>query len=130
MQLTIEIPDELAEKAESERERLIELIHRTLRQPTSGKMGVIQEVFHFLGRRPSPEEILAFRPSAPTVERLGDLLNKNRESSLTLEVDLRRFYVLRFVEPFLRVQTFRFFHAPAQFNLDEPHQKLVPKNAS
>src|SRR6266567_3827732 len=85
MQVTIEIPDELAEKAESERERLIELIQRTLRQPTSGNMGFIHEVFHFLARRPSPEEILAFRPPAPAVERLSDLLDKNRESSLTLE---------------------------------------------
>ena len=85
MQLTIEIPDELAEKAESERGRLIELIQRTLRQPTSGRMGFIQEVFHFLARRPSPEEILAFRPSVPAVERLSDLLEKNRESSLTVD---------------------------------------------
>ncbi len=85
MQLTIEIPDELAEKAESERERLIELIQRTLRQPTAGRMGIIQEVFHFLAHRPSPEEILAFQPSAPAVERLSQLLDKNRESSLTAD---------------------------------------------
>jgi hypothetical protein len=85
MQLTIEIPDELAEKAESERERLIELIQRTLRQPTTGKPGVIQEVFQFLARRPSSEEILAFRPSAQAVERLSDLLDKNREGLLTTD---------------------------------------------
>src|SRR5437660_7849266 len=85
MQLTIEIPDELATKAESERGRLIELIQGALRQPSAGRMGIIQEVFHFLARHPSPEEILAFRPSTSAVERLNELLDKNRESSLTAD---------------------------------------------
>ncbi len=79
VQLTIEIPDELAQKAEAERDRLIGLVERTLRQPATGKMGVIQEVFEFLARRPSPQEILAFRPSPQAIERLAELLDKNRE---------------------------------------------------
>ena len=109
MQLTIEIPDELAAKAESERERLIELIQQTLRQPTTGKMGIIQEVFHFLGRRPSPEEILAFRPSAPAVQRLSELLDKNRESSLTSdeESELDTMQSLNHLFALLKVQARR-----------------------
>ena len=46
-------------------------------------MGIIQEVFHFLARHPSPEEILAFRPSTSAVERLNELLDKNRAGTLT-----------------------------------------------
>ncbi|PWU18188.1 MAG: hypothetical protein C5B50_09785 [Verrucomicrobia bacterium] len=85
MQLTIEIPDELAQRAEAERARLIALIHRTLQRPGAGRTGIIQEVFEFLASGPSPEQILAFRPSQLAVDRLSELLDKNRESSLSAE---------------------------------------------
>ncbi len=87
MQLTIEIPDELAERAEAERAHLIDLIHRTLQQPSAGRTGNMQEVFQFLASGPSPEQILGFRPSEQAVNRLSELLDKNRESSLSAEED-------------------------------------------
>ena len=39
----------------------------------------------FLARRPTPEDIVAFRPSEAAVARGRELLEKNRENSLTVE---------------------------------------------
>jgi hypothetical protein len=85
MQLTIEIPDELARQLELERERIAEVIQRGLAQPISNDSAVAQEVIQFLGRGPGPSEIIAFRPSADSVRRAEELLEKNRESRLTAQ---------------------------------------------
>lgn len=83
--MMIEIPDELAKQLERQREHLAEIIERGLRRPLPGGLSIVEEVFHFFGRRPSPEEIVAYRPSEGAVKRLRDLLDKNREGSLTVE---------------------------------------------
>jgi len=85
MQVTIELPDELARQLEPERQHLAEIIRRGLRHPSPSGLSIVEEVFDFLTHRPSPEEILAFRPSEKSVERLRALLDKNREGSLTVE---------------------------------------------
>ena len=63
MQLTIEIPDELARQLETERARIADVIQRGLAQAISNDSAVAQEVIEFLGRGPGPDEIIAFRPS-------------------------------------------------------------------
>jgi len=68
-----------------ERQHLAEIIRRGLWHPSSGGLSIVEEVFDFLAHRPSPEEIIAFRPSEKSVERLRELLDKNREGSLTVE---------------------------------------------
>jgi hypothetical protein len=73
MQVTIEIPDEWAEK-----------LQRPGR-PSSAKTELAREVIEFLARGPQPNDIVAFRPSAATMARAGELLDKNRESTLTTE---------------------------------------------
>lgn len=83
MQLTIEIPDELAKRVESEREHLVEIIRRGLREPARGAESAVQEVIQFLARRPKPEEIVAFHASEKSQARLRELLEKNREDRLT-----------------------------------------------
>ena len=73
MQVTIEIPDEWAEKLQGPG------------RPCSAKTALGQEVIEFLARGPQPGDIVAFRPSAATVARAGELLDKNRENALTAE---------------------------------------------
>ena len=87
MQVTVEIPDELAGQLDRQGMRLAEIIRRGLRPPGSGRMSVVEEVFDFLSGRPSPEEIIAFTPSAKSVEHLDQLLDRNREGSLTAQED-------------------------------------------
>jgi hypothetical protein len=44
-----------------------------------------EEVFDFLTSTPTPEQIIAFRPSDAVQERLRELLDKNRNGQLTAE---------------------------------------------
>src|SRR5688572_845520 len=85
MQLTIEIPDELAGQLQREQGHIAELIQRGLTQPITADSALAQEVIQFLGRGPAPDEIIAFRPSADSIKRTGELLDKNQESALTPE---------------------------------------------
>ncbi len=85
MQLTIEIPDKLAQQLEPQRERLAEIIARGLRRSWSGASSLRREVISFLARRPTVEEILNFRPSEATAERSRELLTRNEEGTLSAE---------------------------------------------
>ena len=46
---------------------------------------VYQEVFTFLVSSPTPEEIIAFRPSETTQERIRTLLASNKDNRLTAD---------------------------------------------
>ena len=83
MQLTIEIPDDLAQRLQPERARLAEILERGLRQMRSESSLLAQEVVNFLARGPQPEEIVAFRPSETSVARARELLERNRAGALT-----------------------------------------------
>ena len=85
MQLTIEIPDKLAQQLEPERERLAEIIARGLRRGWSGASSLRREVISFLARQPTANEILEFRPTEPTAARAQELLGRNQEGGLTAE---------------------------------------------
>src|SRR5215472_14857325 len=83
MRVTIEIPDELARQLDLEGQDLAQIIERGLREPASA--GLAHEVAEFLARGPQPREIIAFRPSDASAQRVGVLLDKNREGSLTTD---------------------------------------------
>jgi hypothetical protein len=85
MQFTIELPDKLAQQLEHERERLAEIIARGLRRSWSGTSSLRREVISFLARRPTANEILAFRPTEAMVQRSRELLCRNQEGALTPE---------------------------------------------
>jgi hypothetical protein len=78
MQLTIEIPDQLARQLEPERERLAEVIARGLRRTWSAGSALRREVISFLARRPSADELIAFRPSEQAAARAQELLLRNQ----------------------------------------------------
>jgi hypothetical protein len=83
MQLTIEIPDELAERLKPCKTQLVEIIERGLRQSGSETSALAQEVVDFLARGPQSEDIVAFRPSEASAARAGELLDKNRTGTLS-----------------------------------------------
>ena len=82
MQMTIEIPDKLAEQLEPERSHLADIIERGLRHRLSEASGLRREVISFLARGPQSGEIIAFKPSVAAVERVRELLDRNREGNL------------------------------------------------
>jgi len=90
MQVTIEIPDKLARELESARGRLAEIIQLGLKELNwveheIENCALAEEMVSFLARRPTPEEIVAFRPSEAAIARGRELLEKNRDNSLTLD---------------------------------------------
>lgn len=85
MQLTIDIPDELAKRLEPQRADLVEILRRGLRATGSEPWTAVEEVFDFLACRPDPEEIIAYRPPEKALDRLRQLLEKNRDGSLTAD---------------------------------------------
>jgi hypothetical protein len=83
MRLTIEIPERLARQLEPERGHLAEIIARGLRRTWSAGSALRREVISFLARRPSEDEIIAFRPSEQAAARAQDLLRRSAEGALT-----------------------------------------------
>lgn len=94
--LTIQIPDELAQRLEPLQHRLPELLWRLLdidsgqtteQSPANVEKINIPEVYlevlDFLIKRPTPEEIVEFKVSPHAQMRLQVLLEKNRSGSLT-----------------------------------------------
>lgn len=85
MQLTIEIPDKLANQLEPQLDKVAEIIECGLREQWSESSSIAQEVIAFLAMGPSPKEIVSFRPSKQSIERTKELLEKNRAGTLTTE---------------------------------------------
>jgi hypothetical protein len=83
MQLTVEIPDQLAKQLEPERDRIAEILARGLRRSWSLGSGLRREVIAFLAGQPTEDELIAFRPSAQTAERAQELLRRNQAGALT-----------------------------------------------
>lgn len=94
-QLTIQISDELAQRLEPLQNRLPELLWQLLdlaNLPTQSQPkvtiestdipAVYQEVIDFLIKRPTPEEIVAFKVSPSAQRRLSELLERNRSVTL------------------------------------------------
>lgn len=95
-ELTIQIPDELAEQLEPLRNQLPALLSQlvnaenpdaaSLANATADLQGIPQaylEVIDFLMTRPTPQHIIAFKVSPEAQARLSSLLDKNREGALT-----------------------------------------------
>ena len=93
--ITLQIPDELAQRLEPFQNRLPELLWQILeltKKPAtiepeinthSGDIpAVYQEVLDFLIKSPIPQEIVNFKVSQQAQTRLQILLDKNRESIL------------------------------------------------
>ncbi len=90
--ITLEVPEELAAQLAALRGRLPDLLANAL-QPqfprTRSANGnpktapLYREIVDFLAADPAPEQLLTFKISTLAQERLDDLLDKQREESLT-----------------------------------------------
>jgi hypothetical protein len=86
--MTLEIPNELAERLEPFEDQLLRILEMGLREfhaaSQPGYRGMA-EVLEFLASLPSPEEISSLRPSKILQKRVEELLEKNRSDGLTPE---------------------------------------------
>ncbi len=90
MQVTVDLPDDLARQLEAERDRVAEIIKLGLNEHSWLEHEVencafAEEMVAFFARRPNAEDIITFHPSDASVARGRELLAKNRDNSLTLE---------------------------------------------
>lgn len=81
VQMTIAVPDNLAERLMSARDRLPEILELGLRQLTT--IQGYSEVIEFLASSPTPQALVEYHPSPKVQERVRELLEKNRANSLT-----------------------------------------------
>lgn len=91
--ITLEVPDELAPKLISMRDRLPKLLAMALEffppempLPTLTSQKIypaFAEMIDFLASRPTPAQIVTFKVSQPAQTRLEELLDKTREEELT-----------------------------------------------
>lgn len=90
--ITLEVPDELAQRLSLERDRLPRVLTWALQKlpprpsaqpiPFAPPPQAFTEMVAFLSSRPTSEQILAFKISAKAQARLSALLEKNRELGL------------------------------------------------
>ncbi|MBW4544531.1 MAG: hypothetical protein KME25_08820 [Symplocastrum torsivum CPER-KK1] len=86
MQITLDLPEELVSRLsllEDKLPQILELGLRELNASSQTGFAGIAEVLKFLATLPTPEEIIALRPSEALQTQISSLLEKNRTQSLT-----------------------------------------------
>ncbi len=73
--ITIDIPDELSAQLAQVRDRIPELLALSLQQPAV-PAHIYREILDFLASQPTPEEIVAFRPTPEMQARLTTELDE------------------------------------------------------
>lgn len=99
MQITIEVPDRLGEQLQQLGDRLPEALALALQELTFTETTAHQDdsqIIELLASQPTPEAVLAIRPSPVLQERMSELLAQNKSGTLTRseEVELDRYMLL------------------------------------
>ncbi|WP_017302196.1 hypothetical protein [Nodosilinea nodulosa] len=85
MQITLDLPDDLAFQLGAVQNKLPEILKLGLRElnasPGEGFSG-IADILEFLAELPTPDEILALRPTPELQTQISELLEKNRSNGL------------------------------------------------
>jgi hypothetical protein len=97
--ITIQVPDVLGQRLRRFRERLPEILERGLREMLAEKPGEFQDenaIIELLTSQPTPEQVLAIRPSPELQARVSELLGRNKEGELSRqeETELERYLTL------------------------------------
>jgi hypothetical protein len=99
MQIILEVPDVLGEKLQQLGDRLPEALAHALRELTPEETIPYQDelqIVELLASQPSPEVILAIRPTPALQARMSELLDRNKSGTLSQseEVELDRYLLL------------------------------------
>ena len=97
--ITIRVTDELGRQLEQYRDRLPELLERGLRDvlvTSSADGSTATEIIAVLASQPTPEQVLALRPSEAMQERVSELLQRSKSEGLARaeESELDRYLYL------------------------------------
>jgi hypothetical protein len=104
MPMTVTIPDELASRLRPLADRLPHILELGLRayHDEPSLFAGLNDVLETLARLPTPEEILALRPSPEAQERLSALLAKQKAGGLSAD-EAREWERFQYVEHLVRV---------------------------
>jgi hypothetical protein len=105
MLLTLDVPDELAAYLPSKDSDLAAVLSEGLRHRRSSLRGEIRElddIIDLLAQLPSPDKVLAMRPSEQFSERTRVLLDKSKNEGLDLDEQAEWQKIMR-VEHLVRV---------------------------
>jgi len=104
MDLSLTIPDELAARLRAVEDRLPEILELGLREWLSTPPGYagLNDLLETLARLPTPEEVLALRPTTALQARIDELLDKNRNGGLSRE-ELKEWEHYEYIEHLVRL---------------------------
>lgn len=91
MEITLDLSDELVAQITPAKKSLAQIIALGLREFNAKKLQGfhgLSDVLEFLADLPSPEEILALKPSAQLQNEIEGLLEKNKNEGLSAEEEL------------------------------------------
>ena len=96
MKVTLDLPDELAADLRHFEDQSASIVAAGLREvktPLSGQFQGLAQVLEKLAELPTPQEVLALRPSIELQTRIGELLARNRDTGLnaTEEAEWQRY---------------------------------------
>jgi hypothetical protein len=99
VEITVQVPDMLGQQLRRFRERLPEILERGLREMLAEKPGEFQDenaIIELLTSQPTPEQVLAIRPSPELQARVSELLGRSKEGELSRqeETELERYLIL------------------------------------
>ena len=103
--ITLNLPDDLADRLRSHVDRLPEILEFGLRELNAEALGGFQgaaEVLETLAGLPAPEEILKLRPSDRLAQRVKDLLEKSRSGNLDVR-EQEEWQTYEFLEHLVRI---------------------------
>jgi hypothetical protein len=98
MEMMVKVPDELAEQLP----QILELGIREWKERQEPGYRRPEDVLEALAKLPTPEEVLALRPSRSFQLRIGELLEKNRTVGL-LPAEQREWDRFEYVEHLVRL---------------------------
>ncbi|MEH1769511.1 hypothetical protein [Nostoc sp.] len=99
MQITVEVSEELGQQLQQFPDRLQEIVERGLQELLSEQSGNFldeKEIIGLLASQPTPEQILAIRPSPEFQTRVSDLLAQSKAGALLAkgEAELERYLTI------------------------------------
>ena len=105
MEVTIELPENLAARLASNKQNLAQIFEAGLREfRASSAVGYksVADVLEFLAGLPKPEDVLALRPSDDLQREIERLLDKNRREGLS-ETEEQIWSSYEFIEHLVRL---------------------------
>ncbi len=112
MQITFEVPDSLGEKLQQFYDRLPEVLERGIQELLNEQSNQFQnerEIVELLASQPTPEQILAIRPTPNFQARMSDLLNQSKAGTLSRqdEMELDRYLALEHLVRLAKAHAYR-----------------------